>query len=264
MPFSTCRKFFEDVEILILVCPKDFFTAASGGRSAKTKQARGRRRDSQFTADGILAAAFAANLNQGMLASGVKADSVKRSVVACAEKLVAESHARMDVLIQAKSRLKISKRSWDETPMVVRDSDSNLAVCKVLNNRLHFRYGMRSTESTALPAMAMELRGTDALSLLEGLARSLPLVSIGKLRSAIASSDLFVFSQLMDQCKANIRLFRILCWKLRGAFHWKQECESHVGNLISCRPYDTHGIVGGIYCMTKLLRMKAQRVTLDI
>ena len=62
---------------------------------------------------------------------------------------------------------------------------------------------------------------------------------------------------IADSARACIRAFKILAYKVPEIWHYWQRCESHQANLITMRGFDVRDVVGSLYCMAKLLRVKA-------
>jgi hypothetical protein len=217
----------------------------------------GLRKDKALTTECIIEAAFS---RDGSRATGLGERSVTRAKFVAADVLLAEqATAVRDCLANLSGGFCVLKRSWDETPLKLRECRGPVMPIKMLNQRCHLRWGPAPEEASRIMLPGIEMIGTDALAMLEGLERVLPELSLDNMAQLSKRVAWSVCVYLGDSLPANKLVFEVLSKKLPGVLHWYQRCDSHQCNLITVRPFANHNIINPIYCFAKLLRDKVVR-----
>jgi hypothetical protein len=222
------------------------------GRPRGRRLIPGLRKDKALTTECIIEAAFS---RDGCRATGLGERSVTRAKFLAAEVLLREQATEVrDCLANLSGGFCVLKRSWDETPLKLREFRGPVMPIKMLNQRCHFRWGPAPEEASRIMLPGIEMIGTDALATLEGLERVLPEFGLDNMAQLSKRVAWNVCVYLGDSLPANKLVFEVLAKKLNGALHWFQRCDSHQCNLITVRPFRNHNIINPIYCFAKLLR----------
>lgn len=142
--------------------------------------------------------------------------------------------------------------------MKVRDVDHNIVRRCVVNAKLHVCLGPGTKERTIVPVLGGEMLENDTRGMIEVLLRLMPYMSRRWLTIASEASEIFILVEIGDACKVNLKQIKVQAAMQIPNFHqWVHTCDSHQCNLIQMRPLDLQDMVTGLYCWSKLTRVKA-------
>lgn len=217
----------------------------------------GVRADEDVTSEAAVTAAFMRSERGALLATGLKARSIDRAKIICADALGRYQEECIAKLLDDGCPWLVIKRSFDETPMQIRGEDGAKVQVKLFNQRCFLRFGPHEATRALFPCV--ELHGTDCLALLEGLERVSECLHFDTLAATLEQVEkkpsFVVHVCIGDSLAANTRMFEVVMKLFPSALHWLQRCESHTCNLITTRSVVVHGLLGPIFCLSKLLRI---------
>lgn len=154
----------------------------------------------------------------------------------------------------------LSKLSASRTMLIV---DGTFVPICCLNARIVCRWGPHSSHNMHVPLIASEMPSKCTAGLMETLSRACPsLLSMDRLTLAVENSDLFVIVEIADAAASNLRHAKVQAMKLPKALVWLQACSSHAANLVTMRPFEAHDLVNGLFCYSRLTRLKARSLRL--
>jgi len=130
----------------------------------------------------------------------------------------------------------------------------------------HIRNG---ASFATIPILGAEMGGANTKIFMQTLNRMAPALSIRELRnlksllenSTLESPPFLMFMEIMDSCPVNLKAVKVQALHLDdipGLFQYVQRCDAHQCCLITMRPFSNYDVVNPLYCMTRLLRMKAR------
>ena len=168
------------------------------------KQSVGVRMSSDVTSHAVCVVGCCKRIKDAKLATGPKEKSAVRAQLAVVDCLAEAGGALVKRVLEALGELKMSKRSQDESPFHVRDSDGCIVPAEVLNRRLHLRWGDAGhCQESRVALLGGELEDADALGMLECLGRVLPSFHLEALQSHAAKCKLLLLFHLGDGLRAN-------------------------------------------------------------
>lgn len=157
----------------------------------------------------LIKAAFARNEHAAALEMGLLRNTIRRASLVCSEVLVQQQEERLKALLSSlDSGFVTLKRSFDETPFYVRDADGTQVPLKILNQRGFIRWGAQA--ATRLQLLPVELLGTDAIALLEGLEVASQALSMNNIREVCDKVPFVMLVCLGDNLSANKLMFEII------------------------------------------------------
>ena len=227
-------------------------------RSARPKQPNGVRTDQQFTAQAICIAGMTHKETDAKTKTGMSQASAVRCQFIAVDALASEQSAFVDRNFTCpRTAFKIYKHSKDESPFKCRDTDGAIRSCKLLNRRVHLRFGRGELEQCALVVPGCEMDTTDVLGTVEATERSLPCCAIPQLQKACDRTKHMFIMELGDNLSTNTSYCKLMHHELPRAKLWPQRCDSHTCCLVTNRPFTVHEVSGPIFSYTRLSRQKA-------